>query len=170
MERGTDGSRWFEVLDPEGNKVQFVQPPAITRRRLTRRTRSGTTSSMWDFMVHDRAAEDKFYRDLLGFRPYWWGGRDGKVEWVSQQVPDGHDWIEYMMSRGAGHGDSGGHDAADAGRDGPLLDWRGFGSGRVSKCWQAGTGWRDGTTRRRRSGSTGNTSSICTIPTGFARK
>ena len=51
-------------------------------------------------MVHDRAAEDKFYRDLLGFRPYWWGGRGGKVEWVSQQCPDGHDWMEYMMTRG----------------------------------------------------------------------
>ncbi len=26
--RGSDGSLWFEVLDPEENKVQFVQPPA----------------------------------------------------------------------------------------------------------------------------------------------
>src|SRR5260370_4596638 len=27
-EGGEDGSRWFDVSDPEGNKVQFVQPPA----------------------------------------------------------------------------------------------------------------------------------------------
>jgi catechol 2,3-dioxygenase-like lactoylglutathione lyase family enzyme len=53
------------------------------------------------YMVHDRAAEDKFYKDLLGFKPYWWGGRSTeKVDWVSQQCPDGHDWMEYMMTRG----------------------------------------------------------------------
>jgi catechol 2,3-dioxygenase-like lactoylglutathione lyase family enzyme len=54
------------------------------------------------YMVHDRAAEDKFYRDLLGFRPYWWGGwkPDVKIDWVAQQCPDGHDWMEYMMTRG----------------------------------------------------------------------
>ena len=28
VEKGSDGSRWFTVLDPEGNKVEFVQPPA----------------------------------------------------------------------------------------------------------------------------------------------
>src|SRR5277367_6088070 len=28
VESGSDGSHWFEVSDPEGNKVQFVQPPA----------------------------------------------------------------------------------------------------------------------------------------------
>jgi len=49
-------------------------------------------------MVHDRAAEDKFYRDLLGFRPYWHGAmKEGATDWISQQVPDGHDWLEYMM-------------------------------------------------------------------------
>ena len=26
--KGADGSRWFTVKDPEGNKVEFVQPPA----------------------------------------------------------------------------------------------------------------------------------------------
>ena len=55
--------------------------------------------------MHDRAVEDKFYRDLLGFRPYWWGGRgNNPVEWVSQQVPDGHDWLEYMLAAGPGSG------------------------------------------------------------------
>ena len=27
VEKGADGSRWFTVKDPEGNKVQFVQLP-----------------------------------------------------------------------------------------------------------------------------------------------
>ena len=57
------------------------------------------------FLVHSREAEDKFYRDLLGFRPYWFGGmHDDKIDWVSQQVPDGHDWLEYMLAAGPGRG------------------------------------------------------------------
>jgi catechol 2,3-dioxygenase-like lactoylglutathione lyase family enzyme len=39
-----------------------------------------------------------FYRDILGFRPYWHGAmKEGAVDWISQQVPDGTDWLEYMM-------------------------------------------------------------------------
>jgi len=99
VERGSDGSRWFEVLDAEGNKVQFVEPRAHPKP-LDAPNAIGHHIIHVGYMVHDRAAEDKFYRDLLGFRPYWWGGRNGKVEWVSQQCPDGHDWMEYMMTRG----------------------------------------------------------------------
>lgn len=101
VEKGTDGSHWFAVTDPEGNKVEFVQPPAhpaaIDAPKVI-----GHHIIHVGYMVHDRAAEDKFYRDLLGFRPYWWGGRDTtkKIDWVSQQCPDGHDWMEYMMTRG----------------------------------------------------------------------
>ncbi len=99
LEKGSDGSRWFDVLDPEGNKVEFVQPPAHPAAVSTPNA-IGHHIMHVGYMVHDRAAEDKFYRDLLGFKPYWWGGRNGKTEWVSQQVPDGHDWMEYMMTRG----------------------------------------------------------------------
>ena len=50
------------------------------------------------FVVHDRAAEDKFYKDILGFHVYWHGGmKDGEDNWVDMQVPDGTDWIEYML-------------------------------------------------------------------------
>ena len=73
VERGSDGSRWFEVLDPEGNKVQFVQPPAHPKP-VNAPNAIGHHLIHVGYMVHDRAAEDKFYRDLLGFRPYWWGG------------------------------------------------------------------------------------------------
>jgi catechol 2,3-dioxygenase-like lactoylglutathione lyase family enzyme len=100
VERGSDGSRWFEVLDPEGNKIQFVEP----RRNLKpidAPNAIGHHIIHVGFLVHNRAAEDTFYRDLLGFRPYWFGGMaEDKVDWVSQQVPDGHDWLEYMLTSG----------------------------------------------------------------------
>jgi catechol 2,3-dioxygenase-like lactoylglutathione lyase family enzyme len=98
--KGSDGSRWFEVLDPEGNRVQFVQPAANAKAPADPNV-VGHHIIHVGFLVHDRAAEDKFYRSLLGFNPYWFGGMvEGKTDWVSQQVPDGHDWLEYMLTSG----------------------------------------------------------------------
>lgn len=99
VESGSDGSRWFSVLDPEGNKVEFVQPPAkplpVPVNPL------GVHIIHVGYMAHSEDAENKFYRELLGFRPYWHGGRtDSSTDWISQQVPDGTDWIEYMMVNG----------------------------------------------------------------------
>ncbi len=52
------------------------------------------------FLVHSRDAEDHFYRDLLGFRLYWHGGmQPGETDWVAMQVPDGTDWLEYMLNQ-----------------------------------------------------------------------
>jgi len=52
-------------------------------------------------IVHDRALEDGFYRKLLGFRGYWAGGmHPDQPTWISQQVPDGRDWMEYMIVSG----------------------------------------------------------------------
>lgn len=99
-----DGSRMFEVKDPEGNRIQFVQPPA--NAKVDTPNAIGHHIIHVGFLVRSREKEDTFYRELLGFRPYWWGGmKDDKVDWVSQQVPDGHDWLEYMLTSGpAGSG------------------------------------------------------------------
>jgi catechol 2,3-dioxygenase-like lactoylglutathione lyase family enzyme len=100
--RGTDGSRWFAVHDPEGNKIEFVQQPANAAAPNDPNV-IGHHIIHVGFLVHDRAKEDTFYRGLLGFKPYWFGGmQDDKIDWVSQQVPDGHDWVEYMMKPGVG--------------------------------------------------------------------
>jgi catechol 2,3-dioxygenase-like lactoylglutathione lyase family enzyme len=100
VNKGSDGSQWFTVLDPEGNKVQFVQPPANAKAPDAPNA-IGHHIIHVGILVHNRAAEDKFYRDLLGFRPYWFGGmQDDKVDWVSQQMPDGRDWLEYMLTSG----------------------------------------------------------------------
>lgn len=100
VEKGADGSRWFAVKDPEGNKVEFVQPPAEPKPIVAPNV-IGTHIIHIGIMVHSRAAEDTFYRDLLGFRPYWHGGMvDDRTDWVSQQAPDSHDWLEYMLTYG----------------------------------------------------------------------
>ena len=96
LRSGSDGSRWFFVRDPEGNSIEFTQAPehhrAITANGLSKHI------IHVGFIIHSREVEDHFYRELLGFKPYWFGGmRDDVVSWVSQQVPDGTDWLEYMV-------------------------------------------------------------------------
>lgn len=96
VEIGADGGRWFDVLDPEGVRIQFVQPPA-TPPAVPVNPLSSRIIHV-GFIVHDRAKQDAFYRQVLGFRPYWFGGMtDEAVSWISLQVPDGSDWLEYMI-------------------------------------------------------------------------
>ena len=98
--KGADGSRWFSVLDPEANKVEFVQPARLPKD-IAAPNVIGRHIIHLGILVHSRAAEDTFYRDLLGFRPYWFGGMvEGRLDWVSQQTPDSHDWLEYMLTSG----------------------------------------------------------------------
>jgi len=100
VEKGSDGSRWFDVKDPEGNKVEFNQaaPHPIS---MAGSDPVGYHIIHVGMLVKSKEAENTFYRDLLGFRPYWYGGmHSGKTDWVSQQVPNGHDWLEYMLSWG----------------------------------------------------------------------
>ena len=97
LHQEADGSESFESKDPEGNRIQFVQPGNVGLNAGSEKVISTRVIHI-GFLVHDRAVEDKFYKDLLGFRPYWYGAmQPDKVDWVSQQVPDGHDWLEYML-------------------------------------------------------------------------
>jgi Tol biopolymer transport system component/catechol 2,3-dioxygenase-like lactoylglutathione lyase family enzyme len=96
VEQGSDGSRWFDVLDPEGNKIEFVEP--IQKASELAVNAFSHHIIHVGFVVHDRGREDGFFRTVLGFRPYWFGGmKDDEPRWVSQQVPDGTDWLEYML-------------------------------------------------------------------------
>ena len=96
-----DGSHSFMVEDPEGNKIEFVRPAGKITIQVAD-AHSGPVSRRMihaGFVVRDRAAEDHFYKDILGFRPYWYGGmRPERTDWVAIQVPDGTDWLEYMLN------------------------------------------------------------------------
>jgi catechol 2,3-dioxygenase-like lactoylglutathione lyase family enzyme len=93
----TLSDNWFEVQDPEGNRVQFMQSRSNSTVALSPRRFADHIIHV-GFIVHDRALEDGFYRRILGFRPYWFGGNENaRPTWISQQVPDGTDWLEYMI-------------------------------------------------------------------------
>jgi catechol 2,3-dioxygenase-like lactoylglutathione lyase family enzyme len=101
--KNPDNTIHFEVLDPEGNKIEFTAP--LVFAQVNPPNIIGHHVIHVGFLVHDRAKEDTFYRGLLGFVPYWYGGmQDDKIDWVSQQVPNGRDWLEYMLSGGPGLG------------------------------------------------------------------
>ena len=94
-----DGSRTFLVHDPEGNKVEFTQDGNHPPTEPASASRSLSSHIMHaGYVVRNRAALDHFYKDLLGFHLYWQGGNpDDRVDWVMMQVPNGTDWIEYML-------------------------------------------------------------------------
>src|SRR5260370_5641075 len=92
-----DKKTYFVSLnDPEGHPVGFLEQQAHATQgvpgvKAVRLIHVG-------FVVRDRAAEDKFYKDTLGFHVYWHGGmKGGEDNWVDMQVPDRTDWIEYML-------------------------------------------------------------------------
>jgi catechol 2,3-dioxygenase-like lactoylglutathione lyase family enzyme len=99
IEGHDDHSLSFLVNDPEGHRIEFVERD--TTEAVTRLADSAVLRHMIHvgFLVRKRDAEDHFYRDLLGFRLYWHGGmKPGDTDWVAMQVPDGTDWLEYMLN------------------------------------------------------------------------
>jgi catechol 2,3-dioxygenase-like lactoylglutathione lyase family enzyme len=95
VEKQPDGGAEFAVSDAEGHQIAFSEPKANPDQQ-------GAISHRLihvGFVVRDRAAMDPFYRAILGFRPYWHGGMTPeRTDWVSLQVPDGSDWLEYMLN------------------------------------------------------------------------
>ena len=90
-----EGTRSFQVKDPDGHTIEFVEVHQIQLEIANPISRRIIHAG---FVVHDRAAEDHFYKDILGFHVYWHGGmKDNQTDWVAMQVPDGTDWLEYML-------------------------------------------------------------------------
>ncbi|MHB1958647.1 MAG: VOC family protein [Acidobacteriaceae bacterium] len=112
-----DGTRFLWVKDPEGHRIQFVQLPVHGRLLPVNSVAASKNATQpisqiilhAGFIVQDRAAEDRFFRDVLGFVEGWQGGRGNRIEWIDMRVPDGTDWLEYMMHDPAAKtaGDSG---------------------------------------------------------------
>jgi catechol 2,3-dioxygenase-like lactoylglutathione lyase family enzyme len=99
-----DGNLTMMLEDPDGHHVEFVQymPGSLLSKNFGKFLGSDRVSKR---MIHvgvtvkDRAAADRFYKDVLGFKMTWYGGKtDTIADWVDMRVPEGTDWLEYMLN------------------------------------------------------------------------
>ncbi|MGB9469668.1 MAG: VOC family protein, partial [Candidatus Acidiferrum sp.] len=98
----------IRVADPESNLIAFFDKDA-PRQFKAYYPNADSNAALKErilhvgFVVKNREAMDHFYKDILGFRLYWQGGSaESQTDWVDMQVPDGTDWIEYMLNVPAG--------------------------------------------------------------------
>jgi catechol 2,3-dioxygenase-like lactoylglutathione lyase family enzyme len=99
IQKSSDGAQFFHIHDAEGNPLAFVHrsPSKIGHGPASKQI--GLRLIHAGFVVKDLAAENRFYEKVLGFRLYWRGGfKDDGTDWYELQVPDGPDWIEYMLN------------------------------------------------------------------------
>ena len=103
VNQGRDGNLNFTISDPDGHRVEFVQYRDGSLHRKAK-GRFISPRRISDRILHvgvtvaDQVAADKFYKDILGFSEIWRGGRDETtLNWINMKVPDGTDYLEYML-------------------------------------------------------------------------
>jgi len=91
------------VSDPDGNLIEFVEPQpdkARTGGKFLPATRISDSIYHLGFLVGSSEKSIKFYGDILGFREFWRGSSNGtQLSWIDMQVPDGSDYVEFMLYR-----------------------------------------------------------------------
>jgi catechol 2,3-dioxygenase-like lactoylglutathione lyase family enzyme len=105
VRRDITGALSVMTSDPDGNLVEFVEPqPDDTEARTTGKflpaTRISDSVYHLGFLVGNSEKSIKFYGDLLGFHEFWRGSSNGtQLSWIDMQVPDGKDYVEFMLYR-----------------------------------------------------------------------
>jgi catechol 2,3-dioxygenase-like lactoylglutathione lyase family enzyme len=94
------GTKGFSITDIEDHLVKFVQFTKVhTSKESKPDNRVSTHMIHTGFIVNDRAGADHLFKDILGFTETWHGGMtDDKISWVDMRVPEGKDWLEYMLN------------------------------------------------------------------------
>jgi len=89
----------MDTVDPDGHRIGFIQYVGCVTCTDSENPTVSNRIIHAGFVVRQKPRMDQFYRDILGFRPYWHGGmKDDQTDWVSLQVPDGTDWVEFMVN------------------------------------------------------------------------
>jgi lactoylglutathione lyase len=101
--KGQTGNKNFNIKDPDEHTVEIVeyQPDSWTSRENGKHmpdTRIGTHILHVGFLVDDLDKSTEFYGGILGFKETWRGGSSPAVlSWVNLRVPEGDDYVEFML-------------------------------------------------------------------------
>jgi lactoylglutathione lyase len=103
---GRIGNANFFITDPDGHTVEIVQylPDGWTARDKGKHLSPMRLSTRLMHVGISVASLDRalaFYGDMLGCKEIWRGSAKGtQLSWVNMKVPDGDDYIEFMLHRG----------------------------------------------------------------------
>jgi catechol 2,3-dioxygenase-like lactoylglutathione lyase family enzyme len=101
--KGKIGNLNYFIRDPDRHIVEIVQymPDGWTMLNAGKfmpDTRISTNMSHVGILVGDLPAAKSFYEGILGFHEIWRGAKDpGVLNWVHEQVPDGKNYVEFML-------------------------------------------------------------------------
>jgi catechol 2,3-dioxygenase-like lactoylglutathione lyase family enzyme len=104
LRKDSEGDLSFSLQDPAGHAVEFIQyiPGSVESRNFGKFLSSKRVSMQIIHAgetVQDRATADQFYRGILGYRVIWYGGMtDARTDWVDMEVPNGANWLEFMLN------------------------------------------------------------------------
>ncbi|HEX3570694.1 MAG TPA: VOC family protein [Acidobacteriaceae bacterium] len=99
------GDYAFEIKDPDGMLVEFVQglPTGMEAQaagKFEPPTRISDKIYHVGFLVGNAQKSMDFYGKVLGFQETWRGGGNPKeLSWINMKVPDGDDYVEFMLYR-----------------------------------------------------------------------
>ena len=103
--KGRIGNLNFNITDPDGHTIEIVEYAAggWSVREKGKFMPAGRVSEHLlhaGILVGNLEAAMRFYGDILGFREIWRGSNNGQtLSWVNLRVPDGGDYIEFMLYR-----------------------------------------------------------------------
>src|ERR1035441_2964847 len=103
VSKGQTGNKNFNIQDPDGHIVEMVEyrPDSWTAREAGKfipSTRISDHIMHVGVLVRDLNQSMKFYGGILGFREFWRGSSSPReLSWVNMRVPDGEDYLEFML-------------------------------------------------------------------------
>ena len=100
--KGRIGTLNFMISDPDHHNVEFVQYapgswPVREKGSFVGALAVSPRMRHLGILVGNLDASMKFYGELLGFRETWRGSASTTLSWVNMKVPDGDDYIEFML-------------------------------------------------------------------------
>ena len=99
------GDYAFEIKDPDGTLVEFVQslPDGLEAKaagKFSLPTRISAKIYHLGFLVGNTQRSLDFYGRVLGFQETWRGSpKPDELSWINMRVPDGTDYVEFMLYR-----------------------------------------------------------------------